>query len=80
MGAQFSYKNFLRHVPNELLEKYFSSKNINLGIYFKKLKKDRESIIFQTITKLPQKQQSIVEMEFQDINAMACEGAHYFGG
>jgi hypothetical protein len=74
MTGQFSYLQFLRRIPNEFLAKYFAAKNIDLGVNFKELKKDRENIIFQAIIKLSEEQQTVIETEFQDVNAMACDG------
>lgn len=74
MAAQYSHKHFFRHVPNTLLDQYFAAKNIDLGTKLTELKdKDTESI-FQALTALPEAQQAMIEAEFQDIHAMACEG------
>ena len=73
MAGQFSYLQFLRHIPNELLAKYFASKDVNLGVNFNELKKDRENVIFQSIIELSGEQQAVIETEFQGVNAMACE-------
>ena len=77
MAAQYSHMQFFRHVPNAQLAAYFESKDIDLGINFteergKKKKKKEE--IFQAFTALPEDQQANIEAEFQDVNAMACEG------
>ena len=77
MAAQYSHMQFFRHVPNAQLAAYFESKDIDLGINFteergKKKKKKEE--IFQAFTALPKDQQANIEAEFQDVNAMACEG------
>lgn len=74
MSGQFSYLQFLRRTPSEFLEKYFDSKNLELGIDFKKLCKHQETIIFEAIKALTEEQQTLVETDFQNINAMACEG------
>ena len=74
MAAQFSYLNFLRQIPDDLLMQYFASKNIDLEIDFKKLKKKRENTIFHTITELNTEQQIAIESGFLDINALACDG------
>ena len=74
MAGQFSYLQFLRHIPNELLAKYLALKNINLDVNFNEIKKDRENVIFQSIIELSGEQQAAIETDFQDINAMACEG------
>lgn len=74
MARQYSYLQFLRHTPNDLLARYFAFKNINLGIKFNALKKKNEEVIFQAIISLSEEQQTVIETEFQDVNAMACEG------
>jgi hypothetical protein len=74
LAGQYSHKQFFRHIPNVQLENYFTSKNIDLGINLLDLnEKDVESI-FQAFTALPEEQQASVEAEFQDIDAMACDG------
>ena len=74
MTGQFSYLQFLRRTPTEFLEKYFNSKKLELNIDFKKLGKSQETIIFEAIKALIDEQQRLVEADFQNINAMACEG------
>jgi hypothetical protein len=48
MAGQFSYKNFLRHIPNDLLGKYLSLKSI-----YGEVKLERQGEIFQQL-KSPQ--------------------------
>ena len=77
MAAQYSHMQFFRHVPNAQLAAYFESKDIDLGINFteeKGKKKKKKEEIFQAFTALPEDQQANIEAEFQDVNAMACEG------
>ena len=77
MAAQYSHMQFFRHVPNAQLAAYFESKDIDLGINFteeKGKKKKKKEEIFQAFTALPKDQQANIEAEFQDVNAMACEG------
>lgn len=38
MTAQYSHKQFFRHMPNADLAHYFEAKNIKLAVDFKKLK------------------------------------------
>jgi len=72
MAGQYSHRQFLRRTPNEFLESYFTSKGINLGVDFKGQK--IKEAIFQTLINLLEAQQAEIETEFQNINAMACEG------
>ncbi len=77
MAPQYSHMQFFRHVPNAQLAAYFESKDIDLGINFteeKGKKKKKKEEIFQAFTALPEDQQANIEAEFQDVNAMACEG------
>ena len=77
MAAQYSHMQFFRHVPNAQLAAYFESKDIDLGINFTEergKKKKKKEGIFQAFTALPKDQQANIEAEFQDVNAMACEG------
>lgn len=74
MAGQYSHLQFFRRTPNELLARYFISKNIELGINFKELNKKAEDAIFQAFIKLPADQQVANETDFQNIHAMACDG------
>ncbi|MCZ6802418.1 MAG: hypothetical protein O7D86_00375 [Proteobacteria bacterium] len=74
MAGQYSHKQFFRRVPNTQLASYFKSRNIDLGIDFTDLKEKEVKSIFQAFTALPEDQQAKIEAEFQDVNAMACEG------
>ncbi len=73
MPAQYSHRQFFRRVPNHQLEKYFKSKEADLGIDFSKLKDKEVDSMFNAFANLPTEQQAGYEAEFQDINAMACE-------
>lgn len=72
--GQYSHLQFFRQTPNTQLAAYFSSKSIDLGIDLIKLKKKDTEAILQAFTQLPDEQQAEIEAEFQDINALACEG------
>ncbi len=74
MAGQYSHKQFFRHIPNFQLDNYFTSKNIDLGVNLKELKEKDVESIFQAFTALPEEQQASIEAEFQDIDALACEG------
>ena len=74
MTGQYSHRQFFRQIPNAQLAHYFESKEIDLGIALSELKeKDIESM-FNAFIALPETQQAIIEAQFQDVNAMACEG------
>ena len=74
MAGQYSHLQFFRRTPNIQLAAYFSSKNIDLGIDLLKLKEKETEAILQAFTQLTAEQQAEVEAEFQDVNALACEG------
>jgi len=74
LAGQYSHKHFFRHVPNQQLTEYFSSKVIELNVDFSTLKEKEVDAIFIAFTALPEEQQATIEAEFQDIHAMACEG------
>ncbi len=68
MTSQYSHKQFIRRVPNDLIADYFKSKNINVEIDFEKLKETNVDVIFQTFSDFPEEQQATIEADFQDIN------------
>ena len=72
MTNQYSPQQFLRRTPNEFLENYFAYKGIDLEVDFSAPK--AKEIIFQALINLPDAQQAEIETEFQNINALACEG------
>lgn len=74
MASQYSHLQFFRRVPNAQLADYFKSRNIDLDIDLAKLKEKETEKIFDAFIELPEEQQAVMETEFQDINAMACEG------
>lgn len=74
MAGQYSHKQFFRQIPNAQLADYFKSKEIDLNIDLTELKEKDVDNIFNVFTALPEAQQAIIEAQFQDVNAMACEG------
>ena len=70
MAAQYAHIQFFRRVPAEYLKQYFESKSIKLGD-FKTLNKPE--LLFAAFLRLSEEQQSNIETDFQDINAMAGE-------
>lgn len=61
-------------MPNKQLEEYFDSESIDLGIEFDKIKENDTEVIFNAFLELAEEQQTIIETDFQNINALACEG------
>lgn len=74
MAGHYSHKHFFRHVPNHQLADYFNANAVGLGVDFNALQEKKVDKVFTAFTALPEDQQAIIEAEFQDIHAMACEG------
>ncbi len=74
MTGQYSHKQFFRRMPNTHLAIYFKTKSIGLEIDFDKLEEKDTEIIFNAFLKLPEEQQTTIEADFQNINALANEG------
>lgn len=74
MSGQYSHKQFFRRTPNQLLADYFDRKKIDIGINFNDLKENDTDALFEAFIHLPKDTQASCEADFQDVNAMACEG------
>jgi len=74
MAGQYSHKQFFRRVPYLQLFDYFKSKGIELNIDFSKYKEKESEALFEAFSGFTPELQATIEAEFQDINAMACEG------
>jgi len=74
MAGQYSHKQFFRRVPHLQLAEYFKSKDVDLRIDFTELKEKDVDTLFNAFTGLSPELQATIEAEFQDVNAMACEG------
>lgn len=74
MAGQYSHRQFFRRVPHSQLADYFQAKEVNLGLDFSELKEKEVDTLFDAFTGLSPELQATIEAEFQDINAMACEG------
>jgi len=74
MTGQYSHKQFFRRMPNTQLAEYFKTKSIGLELDFNELKEKDTEKIFNAFLKLPEKQQTTVEADFQNVNALANEG------
>jgi len=74
MAAQYQHRQFFRRVPNALLARYFESRVTDLNVDFGKLKETEVEPVFQAFTALAEEQQAIMEVVFQDINALASDG------
>ena len=74
MAGQYQHRQFFRRVPNTLLALYFDSKNADIGVDFGKLMGKEVEPVFHAFTALSEEQQAAMEVDFQDINALASEG------
>jgi hypothetical protein len=75
LASPYSHKHFFRKIPPSQLESYFSSKGVDdLGIDFSTFTIKQVDSLFAAFIGLPEDQQTAIEAEFQDINAMACDG------
>ena len=74
MAGQYSHKQFFRYVPNAQLANYFEAKKINLVVDFKDYNGKEVDTIFQVFTALAEDQQADIKAEFQNLDAMACDG------
>ena len=61
-------------MPNVKLAEYFDSKGIDLRLDFDKLKEKDTEKVFSAFIELAEEQQATIEADFQNINAIACEG------
>ncbi|MCS5707781.1 hypothetical protein CC99x_002560 [Candidatus Berkiella cookevillensis] len=74
MAAQYSNRQFFRKTPNLYLAKYFEAKGIQLEVNVNQLQEHDVDILQNALSNLPPDQIAGIEAEFQDINALACEG------
>jgi len=74
LAAQYSNKQFFRQAPNQSLAAFFDAKGVELEVDFTTLKESDADAIQAALNKLPDSQIAEIEAEFQNINALACEG------
>ncbi|MGE4348684.1 MAG: hypothetical protein AB7D28_02830 [Candidatus Berkiella sp.] len=74
MAAQYSNRHFFRKTPNWYLAKYFEDKGIQLGIKVYELQENDDEALQNALNQLQPDQIASIEAEFQDVNALACEG------
>lgn len=72
MARQYSAKNFIRKVPNSLLQQYFRERRINLGFDWDTIDETDADPIFDAVQALPDAQRGAVESDFTMINELAC--------
>ncbi|BCA93901.1 hypothetical protein TUM19329_02620 [Legionella antarctica] len=74
MAAQYSNRQFFRKTPNLYLAKFFEAKGIQLDVNVSQLKEQDSDTLQSAFNKLFPNQITNIEAEFQDVNALACEG------
>ena len=74
MASQYSHLQFFRRVPNELLARYFSSRDVALDLDLTKLKPTDVEPVLSAFVQLDDTRQDEMEAQFQDMHALACEG------
>jgi hypothetical protein len=74
MAAQYSNRHFFRKTPNHYLATYFENKGIPLDLDFTTLKENDTDALQAALNSLLDGQTTDIEAEFQDVNALACEG------
>lgn len=70
----YALKLFLRAAPNELLAEYFRREGILADIDFSKLKPHKIEPVFEAIQQLLDNARAKIDMDFQDIFALAYPG------
>ena len=86
MAAQYSPRHFFRNTPNQLLQSYFTAKQINIDVNFYTLKENAVETLFNAFLALPNNEQTQAEADFKTIHSLASEAgvqalvdeAHYF--
>lgn len=74
MAVQYSNRQFFRKTPNSYLGQYFAVKGLFDEVDFNKLKENDVEALQDGLSELLDDQVASIEAEFQDINALACEG------
>lgn len=74
MVAQYSNRHFFRKTPNQYLAAFFDTKGVQLNVDFSQLKENDADALQLALNTLTDSQTTDIEAEFQDVNALACEG------
>ncbi|MDB4222363.1 hypothetical protein N9850_01220 [Granulosicoccus sp.] len=74
MAAQYSNRHFFRKTPNQFLAQFFAAKGAQLEVDFSQLKENDADALQTAFNVLDDSQIADIEAEFQDVNALACEG------
>lgn len=74
MGRHYSPRSFFRHVPNAMLKRYFDKHDALTQYDFSGVSESKIEPIYQAWLSLPDLQRGIMERDFREIDALACEG------
>ena len=73
MAGQYSTRNFLRQMPNDLLARYFQGRGVFADMDFATMKEGKPDKLFAAWLSLPDSQRNKMDTEFRDIFEMSCE-------
>lgn len=74
MAAQYSNRHFFRKTPNAYLARYFAARGFQLSTNVGDLKENDAEALQEALNALDDSQVAAIEADFQDVNALACEG------
>jgi len=74
MARNYSPKSFFRHVPNAMLKRYFSQRDVLEEHDFSGISETKIEPIYKAWLTLSNDQQGEMERDFREIDALACEG------
>ena len=73
MARHYSTRDFLRHMPNALLARYFAGHAVFSEFDFAAMSETRHDELFAAWLALPETQRNTMDAEFRDIFEMGCE-------
>ena len=73
MARHYSTKHFFRQIPNRLLARYFSDRNLFTDLDFSDLDETKPDELFNAWLQLPEQQRKLMDAQFQDIFELSCE-------
>ena len=73
MAGQYSPRHFFRNTPNQLLQSYFTAKQINIGVDFDTLKESDVETLFNAFLALSDNEQTQAEADFKTIHSLASD-------
>ena len=73
MARHYSTKSFFRQIPNALLARYFTERELFGDLDFAVMKETKPDELFIAWLNLPEEQRKPMDAEFQDIFELSCE-------